>query len=107
MSKTKRERRRDKRLGRAHAAPASGGGGRGGGGGGRSRRVVMFLRVWPLVVVAAVVGLYFATKDTRVMAIVGTVGALVWLGVGLSTVGGAIPPRDRGRAGAIDFGSRR
>lgn len=59
----------------------------------------------PIFTAALAAALWFATENTKGVAIVLLVGGLAFLGYGLTVLGGSVEPRDRGRAGAIDFGA--
>jgi Na+/citrate or Na+/malate symporter len=61
----------------------------------------------PAVTLLAAVATYFATESKGPAALVGLIGVAIWMPVLLGTLGGAVPPRDRTRAGSIDFGQKR
>lgn len=63
--------------------------------------------VVPIVGLVAAIGAYYATDDTQLAALVGLIAIAIWIPVGLGAIGGAINPRDRTRAGSIDFGNKR
>lgn len=73
----------------------------------RTRRRRIILAAIPLLTVAAAAGFYFGLEDAQAAGISLLVGVVVGLLYGLGTLGAAVPPRDRGRAGSIDFGNRR
>ena len=61
----------------------------------------------PLVTLGASVGVYMGTDEKQLAALVGLFGIGIWILVLLGLVGSSIKPRDRTRAGSIDFGSKR
>ena len=50
---------------------------------------------------------YFAFDSRSMAGAIALGGAMIWLLVGLGYLGGSVKPKDRGRAGSIDFGQRR
>ena len=86
------------------ALPA--GGFRGAGGkAAAQRRKRLMIGVLAATVLAAL-GAYFGLEDERLTGIAILVGGLLFLLVALGALGAGISPRDRDRAGAIDFGNR-
>lgn len=73
----------------------------------RRRRYRVAAAVLPVLVLAASLGVYFAWDDRQLAGLVGLIGIAVWVPVLLGSIGGEIRPRDRVRAGSIDFGSKR
>ncbi|MGE0790733.1 MAG: hypothetical protein AB7S26_33980 [Sandaracinaceae bacterium] len=61
----------------------------------------------PLVGALGVGGVYAGTENTQLSALIALVVLALWVPLLLGALGGAIRPRDRTRAGSIDFGSRR
>lgn len=61
----------------------------------------------PLVTLLAAASLYFGLDDGRAAGVVLLLGIVVFFLFGLSSIGASVQPRDRERAGSIDFGSRR
>lgn len=61
----------------------------------------------PGVTVVTAVVTYLVTESAGLAAFVGLVGVGIWMPVLLGALGSAVPPRDRARAGSIDFGQRR
>ncbi len=69
------------------------------------RRKRLMIGVLAATVLAAL-GAYFGLEDERLTGIAILVGGLLFLLVALGALGAGISPRDRYRAGAIDFGNR-
>lgn len=61
----------------------------------------------PVVTLAVCLGVYFGTDDSQIAALVGLIGMGLWVPILLGLVGSAVKPRDRTRAGSIDFGNKR
>jgi uncharacterized membrane protein YfcA len=61
----------------------------------------------PLVTLGSSIGVYMATDEKQLAALVGLLGIGIWILVILGLVGSSVKPRDRTRAGSIDFGSKR
>lgn len=61
----------------------------------------------PVVGLAASLGVYFALDDRQLAALIGMIAIAIFIPVALGAVGGSIKPRDRTRAGSIDFGNKR
>ena len=95
MNRVKRERKRSKKT-RDHVDGMPS----------RGRGAWIFVRAFPIVVVAAALFVWLFFKNSQVAAIVGMAGAIVWLAIALSSIGAKVPPRDRVRGSAIDFGKR-
>lgn len=68
------------------------------------RRLVIAV---PIVTVALSLVLWLALDAPRAAALAGLVGVAVWIPTVLGSVGSEIEPRDRTRAGSIDFGNRK
>lgn len=71
-------------------------------------------RIWravivaiPLLTVVAALATWAATDDVRIGALVGLLGVGLWVPALLGSIGASVRPRDRTRAGSIDFGQRR
>ena len=73
----------------------------------RMQRYRIAAAVVPLVTLAISLTIYFTLDDQALAALVGMVGLAIWVPVLLGVVGGGVKPRDRTRAGSIDFGNRR
>jgi hypothetical protein len=61
----------------------------------------------PVVTLAGALTAFFYFDSSSIAGAITIGGALVWLLLGLGYLGGDIEPRDRTRAGSIDFGQRR
>ena len=61
----------------------------------------------PVVFLAVAIGVYVALDDKQLAGLIGMVGLAIWVPVLLGLIGARIQPRDRTRAGSIDFGNRR
>lgn len=61
----------------------------------------------PVVTLAAALGVYFGIDDRQLAGLIGMVGVAGWIPVVLGALGSRIKPRDRTRAGSIDFGNKR
>jgi len=61
----------------------------------------------PLVTLGGAIGVYMATDEKQLGGLIGLVGIGVWILVLLGLIGSSIKPRDRTRAGSIDFGNKR
>ena len=61
----------------------------------------------PLLTLAVALGVYFPTDNSQLAALVGLIGVGLWVPILLGLVGGSVKPRDRTRAGSIDFGNKR
>ena len=72
----------------------------------RSRTTTLLLRGLPVLIASAGLILYFGLNSERAAAITVVAGTIGWLTLALSTLGSQVPPRDRLRGGAIDFGRR-
>ncbi|MEM6955591.1 MAG: hypothetical protein AAF411_30540 [Myxococcota bacterium] len=59
----------------------------------------------PLITGALALGLVFGLGESQLAGIVGLCGGLLFLMIGLSSLGGSVQPRDRMKAGSIDFGA--
>jgi hypothetical protein len=71
----------------------------------RRRRII--IAAVPIVALAVAAGVYFGLDEPSLAGAALLGGALVWLMVGLGFLGSSVQPRDRHRAGSIDFGNRR
>ncbi|MCC6875548.1 MAG: hypothetical protein IT378_14675 [Sandaracinaceae bacterium] len=72
----------------------------------RASRLKWVAIALPVVTLAAALGAYFAAGDRQLAGLVGLIGVALWVPALLGAIGAAITPRDRTRAGSIDFGSR-
>jgi hypothetical protein len=99
MSKSKRKDRDRRGHKPAHREPGSNAAA-------PSRFNWYFVRFFPVLVGLLAIGLWLGAKSARAAAITGALGAIVWLTLALGSLGSQVPPRDRNRAGAIDFGKR-
>ncbi|HHH29858.1 MAG TPA: hypothetical protein ENK57_16140 [Polyangiaceae bacterium] len=61
----------------------------------------------PIVTLAISIGVYMATDDKQLAGLIGMVGVSIFVPLGLGAVGSEVTPRDRTRAGSIDFGNKR
>lgn len=73
----------------------------------RRRKYRIAAVVLPIVALAAAIGIYLATDDKQLAGLTGMVGLAIWLPLVIGSIGSQVTPRDRTRAGAIDFGSER
>jgi hypothetical protein len=71
-----------------------------------SRRRIVIIAI-PLLTAAAAAGTWFAFDNEAATGAVVLLGSLLWLLFGLGFLGGSVKPRDRTRAGSINYGSRR
>jgi putative exporter of polyketide antibiotics len=78
------------------------------------QRVQMYQRVFricvialPIVTIAAALGAFYGAGDRRMAAMIGLVGTALWIPALLGLIGASVKPRDRIRAGSINFGKRR
>jgi hypothetical protein len=71
----------------------------------RIRRIVVI--AIPIVTAGAATATWFAAESEAATGAVVLLGAILWLLFGLGFLGGSIKPRDRTRAGSINYGSRR
>ena len=63
--------------------------------------------VVPVVALALSIAVYVVTDDKQLAGLTGMVGVGIFVPLLLGAVGGEVPPRDRTRAGSIDFGNKR
>lgn len=61
----------------------------------------------PILTAAVALGLWLGLDDERLAGVAILLGAVVFLLYALGTLGGSVEPRDRDKAGAIDFGTRK
>jgi len=74
----------------------------------RRRRIYRIASVAvPVVTLAVSMGVYLGMEDRQLAALLGMVGFAAWVPVLLGALGSRIQPRDRTKAGSIDFGNRR
>jgi Na+/citrate or Na+/malate symporter len=73
----------------------------------RRRRLRIANLAVPLVTIVAAGVTYFLSDSKGPAALVGLIGVAIWMPVLLGGLGATVPPRDRNRAGSIDFGQRR
>lgn len=71
----------------------------------RKRRRILVAAV-PVVTGAIAAGLWFGLESGPLTGAALLGGAVVWLLMGLGYLGAGVSPRDRDRAGSIDFGNR-
>ena len=70
----------------------------------RRRAIVALI---PMLTIVAAVTAYIGFDSRSIAGAIALGGAMIWLLVGLGYLGGAVRPRDRTRAGSIDFGQRK
>ena len=70
----------------------------------RRRKYRIAAVVLPIVALVAAVGVYLGTDDRQLAGLTGMVGVAIWVPLFLGAIGSEVTPRDRTRAGAIDFG---
>lgn len=100
--KTKKEIKREKREQEAAAIEAAEQAAS------RYRRIIRAVVIAiPLATIAAAGVTWAVTEDVQTAALVGLIGIGLWVPAILGSVGAAVAPRDRTRAGSIDFGQRR
>ncbi len=63
--------------------------------------------VVPIVALVAAIAVYMSTDDKQLAGLTGMVGVGIFIPLLLGAVGGEVTPRDRTRAGSIDFGNKR
>lgn len=73
----------------------------------RLRLMRLLVAVVPIVTLAFAVPTWLVLDSPRAAALIVLVGVAVWIPVLLGSLGSAIEPRDRTRAGSIDFGNRK
>ncbi len=73
----------------------------------RLRLMRLLVAVVPLVTLAFAIPTWLVLESPRAAALLAVVGVAVWIPVLLGGLGSAIEPRDRTRAGSIDFGHRK
>ena len=73
----------------------------------RLRNYRIAAAVVPAVTLAISLGIYFSMNDRQLAALIGMIGLAAWIPVLLGVIGGGVTPRDRTRAGSIDFGNKR
>jgi len=74
----------------------------------RARRVRQRIIIAiPLVTLAIAAGLWFGLDSASLAGAALLGGAVIWLMAGLGFLGAGVSPRDRTRAGSIDYGKRR
>lgn len=61
----------------------------------------------PLVTLAVAVSVYVGMDNRQLAGLSGMVGLAAWVPMILGALGSQIRPRDRTRAGSIDFGNKR
>ena len=72
----------------------------------RKRMLVAVIAV-PIASTVLAVGAYFLTEDRRIAGLIGMLGVALWVPSLLGFLAAGVRPRDRMRAGSIDFGKRR
>jgi hypothetical protein len=93
----KKERKRNKELDEAERLDALR----------RTKRNRLLLALVPLVFGGGAAVAAFSFERRSLAGAILLAGAMVWLMVALGFVGGQVKPKDRDRAGSIDFGNRR
>lgn len=74
----------------------------------RARRIrKIIVTAIPIIALGLAAGLYYGLESPSLAGAALLGGALFWLMVGLGFLGSNVRPRDRHRAGSIDFGNRR
>lgn len=73
----------------------------------RRRKYRIAAMLIPLITLGGAIGIYMATDDKQLAGLVGLGGVGIWILVILGLIGSSVQPRDRARAGSIDFGSKR
>lgn len=74
----------------------------------RRRRVMRIVNIGvPAATLIAVAITWFVTENQSTAAFVGLIGMGLWVPILLGSLGATVPPRDRNRAGSIDFGQRK
>lgn len=73
----------------------------------RLRRMRIAMIAVPIVTLALAMSTWLAADAPRAAALIGLVGVGTWIPILLGALGAEIEPRDRTRAGSIDFGHRR
>ena len=71
----------------------------------RLRRARIINLSIPVVFLALAAGFYWGLDNPSLAGATLLGGALIWLMVGLGFIGSQVAPRDRDRAGSIDFGT--
>lgn len=71
----------------------------------RLKRGRMINMAIPVVFIAAAAGCYWGLDNPSLAGATLLGGALIWLMVGLGFIGSQVNPRDRDKAGSIDFGN--
>ena len=70
----------------------------------RRRRAI--LGAVPAITALLAIGAWLAFEDRRAVAVILVLGIAAWVPIALGSIGAGIPPRDRNKAGSIDFGRR-
>ncbi len=73
----------------------------------RIKRARIINAAIPIVFLALAAGAYWGLNNPSLAGATLLGGALIWLMVGLGFIGAQVAPRDRDRAGSIDFGNSR
>jgi len=71
----------------------------------RRRKYRIAAAVVPAVTLALAIGVYIGTDDKQLAGLIGMFGLAIFVPLLLGAVGSEVKPRDRVRAGAIDFGN--
>ncbi|MEM9189801.1 MAG: hypothetical protein AAGF12_11530 [Myxococcota bacterium] len=100
MGKAKRERKKARKANRELEEQAKAEEAR------RVKKHRAILAAIPTATVVVALTLYFALEEPQLAGATVLGGTMVWLMVGLGFIGGSVKPRDRNRAGSIDFGNR-
>jgi hypothetical protein len=72
----------------------------------RLRRWRWVAIIIPVLTVAAALVTWGVTDNTQLAALIGLLGVGLWVPALLGLIGASVAPRDRTRAGSIDFGNR-
>ena len=74
---------------------------------GKRRKYRIAAAVLPIVTLVASIAVYIGLNDKQLAGLTGMIGIAIWIPMMLGAVGSQVKPRDRTRAGSIDFGSKR
>ena len=73
----------------------------------KRRKYRLAAMIVPVVALVAAIAVYVITDDKQLAGLVGMFGVGIFVPLLLGAVGGQVTPRDRTRAGSIDFGNKR
>jgi len=74
---------------------------------GKRRKYRIAALATPVVALALSIAVYVVTDDKQLAGLTGMIGFAIFIPLMLGAIGGEVTPRDRTRAGSIDFGSKR